>query len=539
MRVKLTIAAVLIAIAGVFVVRTALLRLRGQARPLVATSRMLAELRLDHVRLADALAEWSRLSGVRTEANWDSLGEVDFGPDVDVTLRLFDRPAAQALEAIFGCASAHHERVRYRWRGDAASVAIALENALPDPPGELRMYDVSKLLGHFGTSAAPELPAASVAGTRFASPERRFETIEKLLMQVVDSNSWRDYGGAAGSLEEHAGRLFVFQTPANHLLIEHAVANLVQAQVLLQGQQILSEPLEVLDEHRPDRDLRRWADEDDACRVTLDRIVPEFVLEGATFQQAIVKLQELTRANVAVRWASLGDHGIDPADRRRLALYNLPLGRVLNALVAAYANSLAPPPTWQVQDGIVWLAPGGPSVTTLLYDVRDLAERLILPNDPPPPQSPGLFGNGNGGVILFSAGPNAQQWMQVRPSLVSGAGATPSLAPAEAAAHERARSALAAARAAGGPVSNLTRQECVDSLVRLIEETVDPNAWRDNGGQVGAIWEVEGVLVVMQTTENHHLIVSLLRNLRQLRDDADRGVPPSSEPVKLFPQDGR
>jgi general secretion pathway protein D len=63
----------------------------------------------------------------------------------------------------------------------------------------------------------------------------------------------------------------------------------------------------------------------------------------------------------------------------------------------------------------------------------------------------------------------------------------------------------------------MTRQERVDAIVKLIQETVDPNSWRDNGGQVGAIKELSGQLIVTQTPDNQRSLINLLEQLRETR----------------------
>jgi hypothetical protein len=52
-------------------------------------------------------------------------------------------------------------------------------------------------------------------------------------------------------------------------------------------------------------------------------------------------------------------------------------------------------------------------------------------------------------------------------------------------------------------------------LMDLIQETVDPDSWRENGGTVGAIRELQGQLIVTQTSENQALLMDLLKQLRE------------------------
>lgn len=54
------------------------------------------------------------------------------------------------------------------------------------------------------------------------------------------------------------------------------------------------------------------------------------------------------------------------------------------------------------------------------------------------------------------------------------------------------------------------RDELVRSIVQLIEDTVAYGTWKDHGGSLGAIRELQGQLIVTQTSENQHQIYKLL-----------------------------
>lgn len=53
----------------------------------------------------------------------------------------------------------------------------------------------------------------------------------------------------------------------------------------------------------------------------------------------------------------------------------------------------------------------------------------------------------------------------------------------------------------------------VDSVTRLIEDTVDTDSWKDNGGSAGAIRELAGRLIITQTPSGHRQVLNLLRTL--------------------------
>jgi hypothetical protein len=65
------------------------------------------------------------------------------------------------------------------------------------------------------------------------------------------------------------------------------------------------------------------------------------------------------------------------------------------------------------------------------------------------------------------------------------------------------------------PTTQRSRQERVDDVARLIEDTISPDSWRDNGGTIGSLREIGGLMVVTQTNENHQLLSQLFGQLRE------------------------
>ncbi|MDB5292607.1 MAG: pilQ 1 [Phycisphaerales bacterium] len=61
-----------------------------------------------------------------------------------------------------------------------------------------------------------------------------------------------------------------------------------------------------------------------------------------------------------------------------------------------------------------------------------------------------------------------------------------------------------------------TRDVQVAAVVKLIMDEVASDSWRDRGGKIGAIRELQGQLIVTQTPDNHTRIVSLLDHVRPL-----------------------
>ena len=122
---------------------------------------------------------------------------------------------------------------------------------------------------------------------------------------------------------------------------------------------------------------------------------------------------------------------------------------------------------------------------TSTYDVRELLDQ-VRPYTPPTSLIPPTEVGPKSGVSpgLFTAGPEAKS--------------------------DESRGIVGAPPAATSP-------ERSDALLKLIEETVDPESWRDNGGSIGAIKLFDGQLIVTQTSENHRSIASLLAQMQAVR----------------------
>lgn len=62
---------------------------------------------------------------------------------------------------------------------------------------------------------------------------------------------------------------------------------------------------------------------------------------------------------------------------------------------------------------------------------------------------------------------------------------------------------------------NRTPQDPIEQIVRIITEVAPADSWRENGGVLGIIREIGGVLVITQEREAHREIAALLDGLRR------------------------
>jgi hypothetical protein len=84
-----------------------------------------------------------------------------------------------------------------------------------------------------------------------------------------------------------------------------------------------------------------------------------------------------------------------------------------------------------------------------------------------------------------------------------------------------------------------TRDEQVETLVKLVMDSIDPESWVDNGGRYGSIRDLNGILVITQTAANQKKAADILKELTTRQGEtvhtyADWLILPHSEVSKLL-----
>jgi hypothetical protein len=192
----------------------------------------------------------------------------------------------------------------------------------------------------------------------------------------------------------------------------------------------------------------------------LEKILEKVEVKKGRLDKLLAFIADSTGVNMAVNWRVLEAAGINGDCRVTLTLRHLPARVVLNeTLRDAGGNNVKL--GYTITDGIVRISTADElshDAVTCIYDVSDLIDEAMERNrkheaDPSKPQT------------------NAQKTM--------------------------------------------TEQGVLDSLVRMIQETIDPTVWRDAGGSVGSIRMFDKKLIVTQTEEGHEELRHLLAALRQ------------------------
>jgi type II secretory pathway component GspD/PulD (secretin)/tetratricopeptide (TPR) repeat protein len=229
--------------------------------------------------------------------------------------------------------------------------------------------------------------------------------------------------------------------------------------------------------------------EDRAVQAQLDRALPELTFDGVGFSDVIDFLRDVSGANIFVNWKSLEGAGVDRNAPVSAKLRNVKFSKALNIILDSVGGGTAKL-GYTVDEGVIEIATAdelGKNTLTRVYDIRDLIINVPDFTDAP---NFNLETTSQANQAGSSGGSSSGSQSQ---SLFSG-GAT---------------------GGQSGQGTGQTRQELVDAIIKLVTETVAPDSWRDSGGSVGAIRELQGQLIVTQTPENQGALVSLLEQLRE------------------------
>ena len=213
-----------------------------------------------------------------------------------------------------------------------------------------------------------------------------------------------------------------------------------------------------------------------------------------TFEQVTNFLSRVSGENVYVDWRALDFIGVSPDDRVTLRLNDVSVAIALDRVLEQVGDDLDRP-QWAVQDGMVTISSEQAlrkHTGTDVYDIRDLLFKVpYFGNAPELDLGSALIKAGQ--AILGSAGGFGGG---------GGGGA-------------RGGGAIFSDPADQSP--RLSREELVDQIVGIIQENIDPDGWRELGGDTGTLQELNGNLIITQTVRSHRQIEGLLSQLREIR----------------------
>jgi len=214
----------------------------------------------------------------------------------------------------------------------------------------------------------------------------------------------------------------------------------------------------------------------------LDEILPQFEFQEAPLETVMGYLRDAKDVNLSVDWEDLSSNGIDPDKPVSLSLRNLPFRTVLREVLAQVGGDV--PLTFTVADGLVRVATKNKldrDKYVLVYDIRDLLVNVAR--------------------FPSAAHLDPAHNLYVQPDIQpKGLFESPRGQPAR----------------RNNPEED-DRQELIDKLMSVIRQHVEPNSWQDTGNGDASIRELNGQLVVYQTSRAHVEVRGLLDQLRARR----------------------
>jgi type II secretory pathway component GspD/PulD (secretin)/tetratricopeptide (TPR) repeat protein len=235
---------------------------------------------------------------------------------------------------------------------------------------------------------------------------------------------------------------------------------------------------------------------DQATAAILDKNLPEIRFQDVAFADVVDFLRDTTQANIFVNWKALEAQGIDRNAPVSTRLRNVKFSKVLRTILESIGGGAAAGGTlgYTVDEGVITISTTDDlarNVETRTYDIRDLI--ISIPDFTDAPQlsltSQANGQNGGGGGEGGGGGGGGGQ------GLFGGEGEGQGSGEDE------------------GP----TREELVEQITQLIQETIAADTWKEAGGQLGSLRELGGQLIVTQTPEVHGQISQLLEKLREQR----------------------
>jgi type II secretory pathway component GspD/PulD (secretin)/tetratricopeptide (TPR) repeat protein len=248
--------------------------------------------------------------------------------------------------------------------------------------------------------------------------------------------------------------------------------------------------------------------ESDADRQVYQRLAQTRVpvdFNGNSLEQVVAFMEQVTGLDIYVDYKALNNVGIDRTDEVTLRLQDVPMNTALERILEQMGEG-EDRPEWAIQDGILTISSDEAlrlRKLLLVYDIRDLLMQVPTFDNAPDldldsalnqaqNQGGGGGGGSGGGGGGFGGGGSGGGG--------SGGGSGGGIF-----------------GESGEDPERLSREELVDQIVNIIQENVDPDGWRDLGGDTGSIQELNGNLIITNTANNHRDIEGLLAQLREIR----------------------
>lgn len=334
--------------------------------------------------------------------------------------------------------------------------------------------------------------------------ERRAEQIDQLMLQATQLRKDGDIRGAINVLKQVTAIDPKYQ-PAHWLMDDYEGQMQLRRQVDMRDRmrkrrqeaiidaeeaaipwwETLTYPDDWIERiNRPERQRPGEAVRDSQLHSALDAPI-EVDFRTVPFDQVIQRLADARKINLNVHWHDLAQAGVERDVPIDLQLHNeISLRKALTE-VLAQAGGGQVDLDFAVQDGLISVATKktlDQRVFTAVYPIEDLL--LGVPSFEDPQVRDLQRMNQPRGQRAESK--NKQVWRYEGEEDLE-------------------------------PEEDPERESMIQHLISVIQSTVEPDSWRNRGGSIGTIEEINGQLVVTQNTAAQQQIGGLLDKLREQR----------------------
>jgi general secretion pathway protein D len=226
-----------------------------------------------------------------------------------------------------------------------------------------------------------------------------------------------------------------------------------------------------------------------AVRARLEENLKEISAEQQGFEKVINFLRDNTNTNIFVNWTALQAAGIDRNTPVSVNLKEVPFRKALLTILSEVGGGAANL-GYTIDDGVITISTrddlnSAKYQVVRVFDIRDM---LVQPDSNIQPPTFNLSDITKGGTTTGGSGS-------------SGGGGS------------------LFTDTTGGQTGAATKSkdDIVKEIVDTIKTTVAPESWRDAGGQIGSLRELNGQLIVNQTVDNQTAVYNLLQQLRETR----------------------
>ncbi|MGE3180180.1 MAG: hypothetical protein AB7N71_00995 [Phycisphaerae bacterium] len=224
----------------------------------------------------------------------------------------------------------------------------------------------------------------------------------------------------------------------------------------------------------------------------LEQVLPEVRVEDQELERVLDFLQDQSEINFSVDWEDLEANGIERDVPVTLKLTQLPLRTVLNEILSQVGGEVRL--AFSVGESLLRIATKDKldrDKLVLVYDIRDLlvnVPRFTNAAQLDPAQAlQGLTQGGGAGGVGGGGGGGGGGGQQLFQNTNQG------------------------------QENNEDNANLAEEIMDIIRQTVEPDSWQETGGGDASVRELNGQLIVYNTSDSHRRVQDLLNQLRETR----------------------